>query len=216
MVDDNIFSKLEKYVELIEQENQKINLTGFSGDRLWEKGIYESLFLLSNIFQNENLKNKKMLDIGSGVGFPSIPFFIANNNFELTIYEPIQKRVNFLKMVANELNLKVNIKKIRAEDSKEEKRFDYITARAVSELKILIEISHFLGKKGGKFFFLKGPAIFDEIKRAEAELKIFKIKNYNSTKYISSSNETNYIFWFEKNSETPKGYPRKWAKIKKP
>ncbi|MCU9938621.1 class I SAM-dependent methyltransferase [Mycoplasmopsis felis] len=84
------YEKLEKYVELIEEKNKVMNLTGFSGDKLWGDGILESLNFMKTIMNDQN--HIKFLDIGSGVGFPSLPYFIANPNFELDIFEPLQKK----------------------------------------------------------------------------------------------------------------------------
>ncbi|BBU47991.1 hypothetical protein JPM2_6840 [Mycoplasmopsis felis] len=101
------YEKLEKYVELIEEKNKVMNLTGFSGDKLWGDRILESLNFMKTIINDQN--HIKFLDIGSGVGFPSLPYFIANPNFELDIFEPLQKRVNFLNLVKETLNLKILI-----------------------------------------------------------------------------------------------------------
>ncbi|ACF07054.1 16S rRNA (guanine(527)-N(7))-methyltransferase RsmG [Metamycoplasma arthritidis] len=148
---------LYDYYYLIETENQKYNLTGFSDEKLICEGLIESILIFQAITSSIlNLDSKVVLDIGSGVGFPILPYFIINPTFNLTIYEPINKRVNFLEMVIAKLNLQnITIKKIRAEDSKETEKFDFISARAVSELKNLMEISHHLLKQNGICCFLK-------------------------------------------------------------
>ncbi|WP_033161417.1 16S rRNA (guanine(527)-N(7))-methyltransferase RsmG [[Mycoplasma] collis] len=211
-----VFEKLEHYVFLIEQENQKINLTGFSGDTLWKEGIYESLiFMNSNSFSMNEKEKLEFLDIGAGAGFPSLPFLIWKNNFNLTIYEPIQKRVNFLNLVKKEINLNFKVKKIRAENSKQHEYFDFITARAVSSLKNLIEISHFLGKENCLFSFLKGPKIHEEIEQSKDIFKKLKIEKFSLFKIESKFEKTNYNFNFIKEAKTPLEYPRKWEKIVK-
>ena len=114
-----IFSNLEKYVTLIEKYNKVMNLTGFSKDRLWEEGIYESLVSLETAF-GKNVKGK-LLDIGAGAGFPSIPYLINNPNLELTIFEPQKKRLNFLEIVKDTLNLNVRLVNTRVEEFKKMK-----------------------------------------------------------------------------------------------
>lgn len=204
------FKKLEKYVNMIEEKNKVMNLTGFTGDRLWEEGIYESIISLFEIFQNP--KDKTMLDIGAGAGFPSVPFRIIFPELKLTIIEPQQKRITFLKEVSEELNLGINLIVARAEDVTN-KGFDLITARAVAPLHALIEISHHLGNQNAKYGFLKGPSISDEAIKAQKIITTFGIK-FEIKKLVSTDlNRDAYAFEFEKTTITPKGFPRPWAKI---
>jgi 16S rRNA (guanine527-N7)-methyltransferase len=115
----------------------------------------------------ENTNDKKMLDIGSGVGFPSVPFLIFKKNFDLFIAEPSLKRVAFLETVKKQLDLKITFMVQRIEDVTEEGMFDFITARAVTSLKNLIEISSKVGAIDAKYSFLKGPKIYDELDEAD-------------------------------------------------
>ncbi|WP_412031742.1 16S rRNA (guanine(527)-N(7))-methyltransferase RsmG [Metamycoplasma buccale] len=213
-LDIQIKEKLFLYYSLIEEENQKINLTGFFGEKLLKEGIIESILIFNNINEKIlDLANKNVLDIGSGAGFPIIPYFIFNPSFNLTIYEPIQKRVNFLNLVANKLDLKnISVKKIRAEDSNENEKFDFISAKAVSELKNLVEISHHLAKINGTFCFLKSKSYQNELNNAidiSNKLKIeFKILNLD--KFF---NIQNVLIHYKKSIKTPNSYPRKWSQI---
>ena len=138
-----VFNDLITYVNLIEKTNKSINLTGFTGDSLWREGIYQSIILMQESFHNT--EDKQMLDIGAGVGFPSIPFLIYKRNFDLFISEPNNKRVDFLKKVNEELSLNISFITVRIEDYQENQTFDMITARAVTSLKNLIEISSKVG-----------------------------------------------------------------------
>lgn len=217
--DINKFNQMEIYVNLIEEYNQKMNLTGFSGDKLWEEGIFQSLLLLNNAFnKNDSLNSfntkQKMLDIGAGAGFPSIPFLIQHiNKLELTIYEPMNKRVQFLEMVKEKLNISnLTIKKIRSEDSNQKNFFDFVTARAVTELKNLIEISHHLGKINCQFSFLKSLKIDQEIKDSEWIMKKMNIQNFKIDT-INFNDKSNKIISYYKNNSTPKEFPRKWNQI---
>lgn len=165
---DAIFSKLEKYAALIEEKNKVMNLTGFTEDRLWKEGIYESIVSLETTISDFNIS---LLDIGAGAGFPSVPFLIAHPEVKLTIMEPLIKRVVFLKEVNEELGLNINFEVVRAEEYKEEEVFDFITARAVAPLKALIEISFRPAKMNATFAWVKGPNANDEI---EVSKKIIK------------------------------------------
>lgn len=201
------FDKLENYVQIIEKKNKFLNLTSFTQDTLWKEGIYESVKSL------EIIKAGKLLDIGAGVGFPSIPFIIVNSVIDLTIYEPQLKRFKFLQEIKNTLNLKVKIKNIRAEQSLEKETFDFVTARAVAPLPVLIEISHKLLKVGGQMFFIKGPKVLQEIKLSKQIMKKLNVKC--QIKPLSFMNKTINLAILKKVSKTPSKFPRSWAQIKR-
>lgn len=204
------FRDLETYVQMIEDKNKVMNLTGFSGDRLWEEGIYESIVSLYQVFNNPG--SKKLLDIGAGAGFPSVPFKIVFPELKLSIIEPQNKRVLFLDSVSNELSLDIDLIVKRAEDVND-LEFDLITARAVAPLYALLEISSHLGKKGAHFAFLKGPSLVEEIKFANKMISKFEIKgNMNKISDSSLSREA-FVYEYVKQVDTPEGYPRPWAKI---
>ncbi len=207
---EEIFSKLEIYVKMIEEKNKVMNLTGFKGDKLWEEGIYESILCLESIFDNTH---GKVLDIGAGAGFPSIPYLIAHPEKELTIYEPIKKRTLFLKEVSKALDLNIDIQPIRVEDSNELEKFDFITARAVVEFKILVEISHHVGKINSQYAFIKGKRAKQEIHEARQQSNLFLIEP--KIKELIINKKVNNLIHYIKKNKTPKGYPRTWSNIKR-
>lgn len=185
------FFKLEKYVDLIEKWNKKINLTGFSGDQIWKDGILESIFYMESILINSKsleIKNKNWVDIGSGAGFPVIIFAVMYPEINFHIIESNLKRIKFLNIVCKELNLKIKIHHERVEEYNDAK-FDIISARAVAELMKLTEYFKKLSKKTTKGFFIKGPKVFEEIKLIEnkkVEIVIFPIEKITDKKmYIA-------------------------------
>ena len=206
------FVLLEKYVELIEEKNKSMNLTGFSGDRLWEEGIYESIISLKDFV----IDDSKLLDIGAGAGFPSVPFAIFNPSVELTIYEPLRKRIDFLKIVIEELGLtNIILVNERIENSTQQDYFDYATARAVAPTIALFEISHRMVKLGGEFVWIKGPNVFNEIEASKKIMKklsirpdVIELQNDFVTKQI-------YVVNYFKEINTPVGVPRDWSQIAK-
>lgn len=212
--DHTIFNDLIKYVELIEETNKVLNLTGFTGDALWHEGIYQSLVLMIKSFPKTD--DKKMLDIGAGAGFPSVPFLIYKRDFSLYISEPSKKRVDFLQKVNEELNLNIRFINERIEDYKEEEQFNLITARAVTSLKNLIEISSKVGAINAQYSFLKGPKIHDEIAEAKWIMKELSIEPIIDKIEIIDSNsisKTHYLFKYKKVKTTPNQYPRSWLLI---
>lgn len=211
LVPEDRFDLLERYFNMIEEKNAVMNLTGFSGDRLWQEGIYESIYVLIKAFGK--VENKNILDIGAGAGFPSVPYLIAFPNNSLTIYEPKNKRTLFLESVKEELNLNIDIKNIRAEESNEKNKFDLITARAVASFKVLAEISHSPAKIGAKFGFMKGPKVHEEVK--ESSWIINRLKISPEIIKIDTEGRDNYVISYLKEEETPVDIPREWRVIVK-
>lgn len=209
LVSEESFINLVKYVEMIEEKNKVMNLTGFKDDRLWEEGIYESIILLQKGFGIT--ESKKILDIGAGAGFPSVPYLIAHPTNELTIYEPTKKRTLFLEEVKRELGLNLTIQNIRAEDSEQVEYFDLITARAVASFKILAEISHKPAKVGAIFAFIKGPKAAEEVSDAIKMRKELPI--HPEIEEVVLESRTNNIIRYKKEAQTPSKYPRKWIDI---
>ena len=208
---DEIFNNLVKYVQMIEEKNKVMNLTGFKDDRLWQEGIYESIVSLESTFKN--VEGKELLDIGAGAGFPSIPFKITHPLVNLSIYEGQNKRVKFLTEVSEELNLNIRVLNQRVETSDEIEYFDLITARAVSELKVLIEASALVGKINSKYAFVKGPRVNEEKQRAGLITKDLGVKV--EINKVPFEGKEIFIASYYKIQATPKGIPREWSKIVK-
>lgn len=209
------FSSLEKYVNFIEEKNKVMNLTGFYDDKLWGEGIYESLMYMEEVCKNQ--ENIEILDIGAGVGFPSIPFVLLNSKNKLTIYEPIQKRVNFLNEVITMFNIKDRVKVIRtrSEEVLEKNVFDLIVARAVADVRSMLMSSFHLLKINGNMSLIKGQNYSSEIENAEDILKKLKY-NINVKKLeIKNTDKHNFIVEITKLRSTPKEFPYKWKDIKK-
>ena len=164
--------------------------------------------------------NKKftLCDVGSGAGFPSIPLSIISDNAKVTIIDALNKRIKFL----NDLILELGLKNVialheRAEDFAKTKRefFDVTTARAVARLNILSELCLPLTKVGGYFIAMKGQGGNEEIKEASKGIEIL---GGHVEKVISLELPDNAcardIIIIKKIKETPKKYPRAFAKIK--
>lgn len=215
-LDDEKYSQFEKYFEYLIEENKKINLTSITD----KKEVYIKHFLdsikLSNFI---DLDNKNICDIGAGAGFPSIPLKILYPSISLTIIEPTGKRCKFLKELSNLLGLKsVTIINDRAENIGKSVReqFDIVTARAVSNMKILSELCLPLVKLNGYFVPLKGKNIDDEFNNAKDIIKLLggkliKIVNYDLPEDMGER----CVVIIEKVKKTPTRYPRNYSIIKK-
>ncbi|MBR3348030.1 MAG: 16S rRNA (guanine(527)-N(7))-methyltransferase RsmG [Mycoplasmataceae bacterium] len=213
-----IYQKIKLYVDLVLEQNKNFNLTGFNEEKIWIDGIYQSIVLLDKFIDYKNKNKIHLLDIGAGAGFPSIPFFIFSNNkiANLTIYEPIKKRCIFLNLVKEKLNLEnLNIVNKRIEDSSSENEFDYIVARAVMPLNMLIEVSYRCGKNNSNYIFLKSKDVFKEIENSQWIIKQFSIDDLMITNVELEDDREHNIVTYSKKNQIPKNFPRKWSEIKK-
>ena len=202
------------YQKFLIEENKKINLTSIiEEEEIIDKHFYDSSLVL---FYTK-LKGT-LVDIGTGAGFPGVVLKIINPNIKLVLVEPIKKRCLFLEKLIIELGLKdVEIVNERGEDYslKNRGKFDFVTARAVSSLNILIEVSGALVKKDGYFLCLRGKDGLVDIKNASKALKImgFSVQKIVETTLYDGS--ARVISLFKKDKETPKSFPRKYNIIKK-
>ncbi len=214
--DKKIYEKLRSYTNLVLEKNKEFNLTNFDEESIWLEGIYQSIYLLDKFIDRD--KKSSLVDIGAGAGFPSIPYLIFNEeNVEVTIYEPIKKRCNFLELVKMELNLSnlTIINKRIEDDSKLNEHFDYITARAVMPLNMLIEVSSRAGKINSQYIFLKSKNAQQELDNSKWIISQLGIKDIKINHIELNDDKTHNIISYSKTKSTPNKIPRKWSEIKK-
>jgi 16S rRNA (guanine527-N7)-methyltransferase len=205
-------SKFDRYLELLLEWNEKFNLTAITDkSEIEEKHFLDSLELIKFY----DLKSKTLIDIGSGAGFPGIPLAIAEPTLKVTLLEANGKKVSFLQEVVKQLKLS-NVKVIqgRAEELKTRECYDIVTARAVKELNILLEIAFYLVKVGGCFFAYKGPIAKEEVENAKGALKALRaeVPIFHKYKLKKSQNPRVFLQILKKN-ETPRKYPRRYGEI---
>lgn len=209
--------KFYKYMNLLIEWNEKVNLTAITK----EEEIIEKHFIDSLLIEDEIKDCKKIIDVGTGAGFPGIPIAITNPDIEIVLVDSLNKRINFLEEVIRNLNL-INVKVIhgRAEDlgkdSNYREKFDCATARAVAPLNVLLEYLIPFTKVKGKVICMKGPNIEEEIKNSnkaflEFNCEIEKIQNIN----IERTELNRNILVINKNKSTKDKYPRKAGMPKK-
>ncbi len=209
MLNDKQIQDFYKYMNMLIQWNEKINLTAIIEPKdIIKKHFIDSLTILKYINENDTV-----IDIGTGAGFPGIPIKIAKNNIDVTLLDSLNKRINFLNEVINENKLE-NISAVhsRVEDFAKNNRekFNVVTSRAVASLNVLLEYMLPLVKIGGKCVCMKGSNIEEEIKDSKKALeilggKITKIDEFN----LPNTDMQRNIIIIEKVKSTPKTYPRK-------
>lgn len=152
--------------------------------------------------------------MGSGAGFPSIPLKIIYPEIEIAIVDSLKKRINFLEILVNDLQLEnVNLYHSRAEDFGQNKNmresFDVVTARAVARMSVLAEFCLPLTRVGGTFVAMKGSQGQDELKDAKKALKILggQVKKTEVFELPEDAGERSIIL-INKKDKTPQKYPR--------
>ena len=208
--------QLERYYELLVEWNEKINLTNITEkEQVYLKHFYDSL-TISKVIDFNNIDN--LCDIGTGAGFPGLVLKIVFPNLKVTLVDSLNKRINFLNEVINELNLnEITTVHSRAEEFAKQniEKFDIVTARAVAHLSILLEYSIPMVKIN-KYFVAMKANINEELEESKNSLKILNSKIIQIEKFklpIEESNRT--IIKIEKMDKTNKKYPRKNSDIKK-
>ena len=203
----------ERYFELLVEWNEKINLTAITDkDEVYLKHFYDSVApILQGLIENQPIR---LLDIGAGAGFPSLPMKILFPELDVTIIDSLNKRINFLHLLAEELGLSgVHFYHGRAEDFAQDKafraQFDLVTARAVARMQVLSELTIPYLKVGGRLLALKASNAPEELEEAKNALNILFSKVENNLQYELPNGDPRYITVVEKKKETPNKYPRK-------
>ena len=207
--------KLEAFMKHILMWNEKFNLTAIKDEEAFmEKMIFDSAIGLTDL----DLSNKKVLDIGTGAGFPGVVLYLLNPEIDITLLDSTAKKINLLKDYANENGYKYQTVVSRAEDYAKANRekYDYVFARAVAPLNILLELALPLLKVGGTFIALKGPGVEQEIEESQNALKKLSARvGKIIVDELPESLESRNIVYIIKDKETNKKYPRDYKDIKK-
>ena len=204
-------NQFDKYMQLLLEWNEKINLTAITEpDQIILKHFIDSTTILKYIKDND-----KVIDIGTGAGFPGIPIKIMNETLDITLVDSLNKRVNFLNEIIQSLELdKIQVIHARAEElgrNKEHREvYDVAVSRAVANLSTLLEYLMPFVKVGGICICMKGPNIEEELKTAENAIielggKLEKVDNF----YLPNSDIERNIIIIRKINKINFKYPRK-------
>ena len=211
--------KLCRYAGLLVEQNRVMNLTAITQP----EGIARLHFLDSAALLPllGDTADKRLIDVGTGAGFPGLPLKILLPQLDVTLLDSLNKRVDWLNEVSAQLGL-TGVRAIqgRAEEKALDKSmrdsFDLVTARAVADLRLLAELCLPFVKVGGRFLAMKSVDSDQELDQAAHAIKLLggrvrDVKDYA----IPGADVTHRLVIVEKVAPTLKGYPRRWAKIQK-
>lgn len=202
-----------QYYEMLVEKNKVMNLTAITEfDEVVEKHFLDSVSLTKQMDLHQPLK---VLDLGTGAGFPGIPLKIVFPELEITLMDSLNKRVLFLQDVISSLQLQ-NIEAVhgRAEEAARNKKyresFDLCVSRAVANISTLSEYCLPFVKVGGSFISYKSSTIEDELEDGKKGIAILggKVKDVYKFTLPESELQRSFVI-IEKEKKTPKAYPRK-------
>ncbi len=215
---DTGLEQLERFAQILEEENKKMNLTAVTGsEEIAQRHFLDSLGVLCAA--GDSIKNASVIDIGSGPGFPGVPMKIAEPSIRLTAVDSTEKRVAFLQRLFESLNITgaygvaARAEELANNESYRES-FDFAVSRAVARLNVLSELCLPYVKVGGWFLAMKTAACgeeVDESARAIAELG-GQLDGFFDYEIMGAIHR---IVRIKKVAHTPAKYPRRFAKIQK-
>ena len=182
-LEGEIVTKLELFSSLLNEWNQVHNLTGAKTIDAIYVNIVDSLYPLTFIE-----KPKTLLDVGTGAGFPGLVLAIALQGTDVVLAEPLKKRVSFLKYAAIDLELpNVSVEAKRVEQV-EHDAFELISSRAVTNTKLLLDLTKDISNNRTEYLFYKGSRVFDEIEDVQHQLT-YDIVQKNQRNYLHIKKE---------------------------
>lgn len=210
-LDKNQIEKFYKYMDLLIEWNEKINLTAITN----RKDIIVKHFIDSLTIQRYLSDAVNIIDVGTGAGFPGIPIKIVNPNLKVVLVDSLNKRINFLQDVIKKLNLdNIEVIHARAEDLGQNKKyreaFDIVTSRAVANMSVLSEYLLPLARVNGKCICMKGSDIEEELENSKYAINLLGGKIEQVDKFeLSNERIGRNIIIVKKLKNTPNSYPRK-------
>ena len=204
------------YGDFLETNSKRFNLTAISGkENIARLHFLDSLALLNFM----TFSNTRIIDIGSGAGFPGVPLKIADPSINLTLLDATKKRASFLSNLCAMLNIEAICIHARAEDIAHKpdmrEQYNIAVSRAVSELNVLCELCLPFVRIGGQLIAMKGVGSAEEVARAHHAIETLGAQLQESHDYIiPGTNIVHRALLIRKTQKTPDKYPRRFARIK--
>ena len=212
-------NQFKQYLTILQEWNQKMNLTALDKkEEIITKHFLDSLSCLKLINLAEE---KKILDVGTGAGFPALPIKIVGPEFNIVLLEAVRKKIFFLEELCYKLNLsKIEFIHGRAEkfgqNNNYREKFDLVVSRAVAEINILSEYTLAFIKVGGNLIIQKGRNVQKELNQAKSAIKLLGGKIEEVIEFsLPFVKEKRHLIKITKIAKTPIKYPRNSTKIQK-
>ena len=209
--------QLERYAQALMEKNKVMNLTAITDPtEVAQKHMLDSAALLGAA----GFEGKRVIDVGTGAGFPGLVLKLCRPDIDLTLFDSLQKRVDWLAQLSGELGVEAACVHGRAEEFGRlpdwRERFDIATARAVADLRVLLELCLPFVKVGGVFLAMKAADCQAEVDAAGRAVSILGGRLLGTYSYtIPGTGLTRKVIRIQKITPTPEQYPRRFAKLQK-
>ena len=216
-LDREALMRLDLYAERLIETNRRFNLTAVTDpDEVTVKHFADSLVLLG---KTEFPAGASLLDVGTGAGFPGLALKLARPDLQVAFLDGTRKKLGFISSVLEETGLAGETLHLRAEEAgkqpKYREKFDFVTARAVADMAVLVEYCLPFVRAGGLFLAMKSAAAEEEIQNAAGAVRLLGGKTGQNLLFDLVENTPRRIVFVRKISQTPPKYPRASAKIAK-
>lgn len=216
-LDRKALMRLDLYAERLIETNRRFNLTAVTDpDEVTVKHFADSLVLLG---KTEFPAGASLLDVGTGAGFPGLALKLARPDLQVAFLDGTRKKLGFISSVLEETGLAGETLHLRAEEAgkqpKYREKFDFVTARAVADMAVLVEYCLPFVRAGGLFLAMKSAAAEEEVQNAAGAVRLLGGKTEQNLLFDLVENTPRRIVFVRKISQTPPKYPRASAKIAK-
>lgn len=216
-LDETALDRFDKYAEILVETNKQFNLTAITEpDEIAVKHFADSLSVLKFVDIPEK---SKIIDVGTGAGFPGMALLIARPDLKVSFLDSTKKKLGFIENVLSALSLSAETMHLRAEEAGQDKKYrekyDFAFARAVAALPVLCEYCLPFVKQNGMFVAMKGASAGEEISSAGAAIKILGGEILSDNCFDLYEKGDRHIVAVKKISQTLPKYPRPSAQIAK-
>ena len=216
-LDEKALERFDVYAKLLVDWNEKINLTAITEpDEIVIKHFVDSLAVFSAV---KIFEGAKVIDVGTGAGFPGVAMLIARPDLDMTLLDSTNKKLNVIRDILENIGLEAKVVHKRAEEAGQSKEFrecyDFATARAVANLRDLSEYCLPFVKTGGTFISMKSAKADEEIEEGKKAVSVLGGKIIGKKTFSLEEAGERSMILIEKFSPTPAKYPRPSAKIAK-
>lgn len=217
-LDETHLDKFGKYENFLKEYNSHTNLTSITDSEDVEIKHFLDSILVDNFFKIP--EKSKVIDVGTGAGFPGVPLGIIRPDINLVLVDSLNKRIKFLNELCKKINIDADVIHSRAEElsRKEEfrEKFDVVVSRAVAKLNVLCEYSIPYLKTGGYFVSLKGSNFEEEVKKSKNALEVLGAKIVETKTFELPKNKGFRAFVIiKKVKNISQKYPRSNSQISK-